>query len=77
MVGQCVDGQSQCGSGSAAQFCLCRPIGTSVAILVALADPGFSNEGQAALPEHLEEIVAGSHPSLGDSPTAPGPLVSL
>ena len=37
------------------------------AISVALADPGFPNEGQAALPEHLEEIVAGSHPSLGDS----------
>ena len=25
------------------------------------------NEEQATLPEHLEEIVAGSHPSLGDS----------
>ena len=31
------------------------------AISVALADPGLPNE------EHLEEIVAGSHPSLGDS----------
>ena len=37
------------------------------AILVVLADPGFPNDGQAALPEHLEQIVAGSHPSLGDS----------
>ena len=37
------------------------------AISVALADPGFPNEGPAALPEHLEEIVAGSHPSLGNS----------
>ena len=32
------------------------------AISVALADPGLLN-----LPEHLEEIIAGSHPSLGDS----------
>ena len=37
------------------------------AISVALADPGFPNDGPATLPEHLEEIVAGSHPSLGDS----------
>ena len=35
------------------------------AISVALADPGFPNDGPAALPEYLEEIVAGSHPSLG------------
>ena len=27
-VGQCVDGQSQCGSGSATQFYMCRQIGT-------------------------------------------------
>ena len=37
------------------------------AISVALADPGLPNEEHATLPEHLEEIVAGSHPSLGDS----------
>ena len=37
------------------------------AISVALADPGMPNEGYVALPEHLEEIVMGSHPSLGDS----------
>ena len=37
------------------------------AISVALADPGFLNDGLAALPEYLEEIVAGSHPSLGDA----------
>ena len=37
------------------------------AISVALADPGFPNDGPAALPELLEEIIAGSHPSLGDS----------
>ena len=35
------------------------------AISVALADPGSPNDGPAALPEYLEEIVAGSHPSLG------------
>ena len=37
------------------------------AISVALADPGLPNEEQATLPEHLEEIVVGSHPSLRDS----------
>ena len=37
------------------------------AISVALADPGLPNEEQVTLPEHLEEIVTGSHPSLGDS----------
>ena len=37
------------------------------AISVTLADPGLLNEEQATLLEHLEEIVAGSHPSLGDS----------
>ena len=31
-------------------------------ISVALADPGSPNDGPAALPEHLEEIVVGSHP---------------
>ena len=36
------------------------------AISVALADPGLPNEEHATLPEHLEEIIAGSHPSLGD-----------
>ena len=37
------------------------------AISVALTVPGFPNDGPAALPEHLEEIIAGSHPSLGNS----------
>ena len=37
------------------------------AISVALADPGLPNEEQVTLPEHLEEIVAGSYPSLCDS----------
>ena len=37
------------------------------AILVALADPGLPKEEHAILPEHLKDIVAGSHPSLGDS----------
>ena len=37
------------------------------AISVALEDPGFPKDGPAALPEYLEEIVAGSHPSLGDA----------
>ena len=37
------------------------------AISVALADPGLPIEDHAILPEHLEDIVRGSHPSLGDS----------
>ena len=37
------------------------------AISVALADPGSPKDGPAALPEYLEEIVAGSHPLLGDA----------
>ena len=37
------------------------------AISVALADPGLQNEEHATLPEHLEEIVGGLHPLLGDS----------
>ena len=37
------------------------------AISVALADPGLPNEEHATLPEHLEEIITGSHPSLRDS----------
>ena len=37
------------------------------AISVALADPGLPKEERAILPEHLEDIVAGSQPSLGDS----------
>ena len=37
------------------------------AISVALADPGLPNEGHVALPDHLEEIVTGLHPSLGES----------
>ena len=37
------------------------------AISVALADPGLPNEEHAILREHLEDIVAGSHPSLGES----------
>ena len=48
----------------------CTCIGKLVpvaAISVALEDPGFPKDGPAALPEYLEEIVAGSHPSLGDA----------
>ena len=37
------------------------------AISMALADPGLPNERHAALPDHLEDIVMGSHPSLGES----------
>ena len=38
-----------------------------VAISVALEDPGYPSNGLAALPDYLEEIVVGSHPSLGDA----------
>ena len=37
------------------------------AISVALADPGLPIEDHAILPEHLDDIVRGSHPSLSDS----------
>ena len=37
------------------------------AVWVALADPGLPDDGHVALPDHLEEIVLGSHPSLGES----------
>ena len=33
----------------------------------ALADPGQPDDGRVALPDHLEEIVLGSHPSLEES----------
>ena len=46
--------------------CVGKLVPVSV-ISVALADPGLPNEEHATLPEHLEEIVTGSHPSLGDS----------
>ena len=37
------------------------------AISVAMEDKGIPNDGPAALPEYLEEIVGGSYPSLGDT----------
>ena len=46
--------------------CVGKLVPVSV-ISVALADPGLPNEEHATLPEHLEEIITGSHPSLGDS----------
>ena len=48
----------------------CTRIGKLVpvaAISVAMEDPGLPTDGPAALPEYLEEIVGGSHPSLGDA----------
>ena len=38
-----------------------------VAILVAIEDTGPPNNGLVTLPEYLEEIVKGSHMSLGDA----------
>ena len=37
------------------------------AVSVALADPALPDNGCVALPDHLEEIVMGSHPSLGEA----------
>ena len=48
----------------------CTRIGKLVpvaAISVAMEDLGLPTDGPAALPEYLEEIVGGSHPSLGDA----------
>ena len=38
------------------------------AVSVALADPELSGDIRAVLPDHLEDIVAGSHPLLGGGP---------
>ena len=49
---------------------VCTRIGKLVpvaTISVAMEDPGLPTDGPAALPEYLEEIVGGSHPSLGDA----------
>ena len=37
------------------------------AVSVALTYSGLPDDGHIALPDHLEEIVLGSHPSLGES----------
>ena len=37
------------------------------AVSVALADPALPGEMCDALPDHLEDIVTGSHPSLGEA----------
>ena len=37
------------------------------AISVAMEDMWLPNDGTATLPEYLEEIIGGSHPSLGDA----------
>ena len=37
------------------------------AVSVALADPDLPDDGCVALPNHFEEIVMGSHPSLGEA----------
>ena len=46
--------------------CVCKLVPV-LAISVALADPGLPDDGHVALRDHLEEIVLGSHPSLGES----------
>ena len=38
-----------------------------LAVSVALADPELPDDRNVVLPEHLEDIVTGSHPSLGDA----------
>ena len=37
------------------------------AVSVALAEPGLPDDGCVVEPDHLEEIVMGSHPSLGEA----------
>ena len=37
------------------------------AVSVALADPALSGDRCEALPDHLDDIVTGSHPSLGEA----------
>ena len=58
MVGRCPDDQSQCGGDYAAHFtCVEDPVS---AVSVALAEC-------ETLPDHLEDIVTGSHSSLGEA----------
>ena len=48
----------------------CTRIGKLVPVAeisVDMEDPGLPTDGPATLPDHLEEIVGGSHPSLGDA----------
>ena len=48
----------------------CTLIGKLVpvaAISVAMEDTGLPNDGPSTFPEYLEEIVGGSHPSLGEA----------
>ena len=52
------------GSGS---VLIVNPNAEVVVISIAIEDTGLPNNGPAALPEYLEEIVGGSHPSLGDA----------
>ena len=46
---------------------MCGKIVPVSAVSVALADPGLPDDGCVVLPDHSEEIVMGSHPSLGEA----------
>ena len=37
------------------------------AVSVAMAEPSLSNDMVVALPDHIQDIVTGSHPSLGEA----------
>ena len=68
MDSQCIDGQPPNAEEVVLPSFTC--VGKLVpvsAISVALADPGLPKEEHAILPEHLENIIAGSHPSLSNS----------
>ena len=63
----CPDGQSQCGGDCSAQFHMCRCLSPSVSCFGGSCGPGAAGEECETLPDHLENIVTGSHPSLGEA----------
>ena len=65
MVGRCLDGESQCGGDFLPSFTFVGDLVPVSAVSVALADSALLGEMCEALPDHLEDIVTGSHPSLG------------
>ena len=65
MVCQCSDGESYFGSVRTTLFLVYGPASPVFTLSVACAESVLSKEEGGALPDHLEDILTGSHPSLG------------
>ena len=63
MVGRCLNGESNAEEIVLPSFTFVGDLVPVTAVSVTLAEPG---EMCAALPDHMENIVTGSHPSLGE-----------